>query len=541
MPNATVAPVTNSALQGLSTGQLDGVRLTAALDEIALSSATYVDFVEKLSKVVPQLVGARKLGLMLAIEDRRVLQTLPGSHGLTEAKALSSRLGLDDPRSAAARVFATGETEIHNEVHGDASVMQDYSEAFRLHSVMIFCLRIGDRPVGILQIANKPDKFNDHDAARIEELLPRIAAATEHVRTGVRLRRKEALESVLSRMAVAVATGEPIDGVLQDACAELSRVTHARIMVLSIVGGTPFVHRNGEFDEDLAEAFMRESERDMDVIRSPITSPRAGDPGSAALHVPVLISGRRVASVSLARRRAEPFSKDEREALLRLAGLAALAWATDRRLQQHAEMARLRERQRIADELHHEVAQILFSGKITLESLLEFNDLPAERRLPIKRALSLLTRGETAIRDVIYALAPPEPQNLIERLQALLHGLDEQFAIGVDLTVDRDRFRDIDIPRSTAHVAVKVAREAIVNAAKHAGPCRISVTLHLRTSNRLVLIVRDDGIGMLRNGRRGHGLMSLRREVRELDGCLRVSQGRCGGTRVTVGLPLPGG
>src|SRR5262249_25231690 len=48
---------------------------------------------------------------------------------------------------------------------------------------------------------------------------------------------------------------------------------------------------------------------------------------------------------------------------------------------------------------------------------------------------------------------------------------------------------------SVSDAFVKAAREALVNAAKHAGPCRVSVKLEVSRRGRLVLTVADDGIG----------------------------------------------
>ena len=64
------------------------------------------------------------------------------------------------------------------------------------------------------------------------------------------------------------------------------------------------------------------------------------------------------------------FSSDDRHLLLRFAKLTALAWATERYQQQRAELARTEERARIADDLHDDVAQMLFAAQMSLDSVL---------------------------------------------------------------------------------------------------------------------------------------------------------------------------
>src|SRR6202022_2955938 len=91
--------------------------------------------------------------------------------------------------------------------------------------------------------------------------------------------------------------------------------------------------------------------------------------------------------------RGEPFSRDERHAMGRLANLAALAWASERYQQQRAELARLEERHRIADDLHDDVAQILFGAQLQLDQILEHGELDAAVVAGISRARGLLIRG----------------------------------------------------------------------------------------------------------------------------------------------------
>ena len=104
----------------------------------------------------------------------------------------------------------------------------------------------------------------------------------------------------------------------------------------------------------------------------------------------------------------EPFARAERRSFTRMANVAALNYATELYQQQRAELARLQERQRLADDLHDDVAQILFAAQLTPRL-----DPRARRRRPtsvaerIARARGLLIRGDTAIRTVIHKLSQP--------------------------------------------------------------------------------------------------------------------------------------
>jgi signal transduction histidine kinase len=83
------------------------------------------------------------------------------------------------------------------------------------------------------------------------------------------------------------------------------------------------------------------------------------------------------------------------------------------------------------------------------------------------------------------------------------------------------------------------AHEAMINAVKHAGPCRVLVEVAVTARQRLHVTVVDDGIGPIsRSPGGGHGLRAIRRRVRMHGGTVRVSRGVHGGTRVLISLPL---
>jgi signal transduction histidine kinase len=205
-------------------------------------------------------------------------------------------------------------------------------------------------------------------------------------------------------------------------------------------------------------------------------------------------------------------------------------------------MARMRERQRIGDDLHDHVAQILFSAHLTLETVLEQLEEDAPLLAPVGHARDLLVRSELAIREVINRLSSPadEEDGLAGRLASALHEVEEDFDVPIHLEVLPARIELLDgLPRPAADAAVAAAHEAMVNAVKHAGPCRVLVGLAVTPRQRVHLTVVDDGIGTIHKSvAGGHGLRAIRRRVRMQGGTVRVSRGVHGGTRVLVSLPL---
>jgi two-component system sensor histidine kinase NreB len=91
----------------------------------------------------------------------------------------------------------------------------------------------------------------------------------------------------------------------------------------------------------------------------------------------------------------------------------------------------------------------------------------------------------------------------------------------------------------------RIAQEALVNAARHAGAAKVSVRL-FGGHNAVVLSVEDDGKGFdvdafqaQRSARRGLGLVGMRERSEMLGGSFQLESSPEHGTRVQVQLPLP--
>jgi two-component system NarL family sensor kinase len=93
-------------------------------------------------------------------------------------------------------------------------------------------------------------------------------------------------------------------------------------------------------------------------------------------------------------------------------------------------------------------------------------------------------------------------------------------------------------------LVVSLARELLVNVAKHAAAARADVSVRCGGDGALHLEVADDGRGMLPDRldaavREGHiGLASSRQRVEAAGGSLEVATAEGAGTRVTAILPV---
>jgi signal transduction histidine kinase len=508
------------------------------LDQLVLSAHSLEELSRALTEVIGPLFGGARTGVMIADRQRNVLQMMPGAFGAEDEAAASHRVSFFDARSNSARVLMTGRPYISNISAGDSGIRQEYVDVFNIERVLTLPLR----QVGILHIANGDHDFDLDDLERAQALAPRIASILELATTLFSLRRQQRLEETLSSVAVAVASGESVEVFLPPALEELCAATEASLVAFVSEDAQPIVARAGPSRRDIEDAVLEEAGSDPGMRAYVIGPQKAGDPGWAAFYVPVHLGSVRVGTLAALRVRGEPFARAERRSFARMANLAALTHATERYQQQRAELARLQERQRIADDLHDDVAQILFAAQLSLDSILEQDDVEEDVAAGIARARGLLIRGDTAIRTVIHRLSSPRAADIGTRLASVVSGVEDEFSIAIRLQVDEAAAamaRNLRRPASDA--LVKVARESLVNAAKHAGPCRVGVKLEVSRRDRLQLTVSDDGQGIPKAaGRHSHGLESLRRLMRDQGGSLRFCQALTGGAKITASIALDG-
>lgn len=204
-------------------------------------------------------------------------------------------------------------------------------------------------------------------------------------------------------------------------------------------------------------------------------------------------------------------------------------------LTQAREAGVLDERQRMAGEIHDNLAQGL-TGIITqVQAARQVWHAPDQAREHVEQALSLARESLTEARRSVQALRPGqlEAAHLPEALDELSRrwARDADVDLRFDVTGDR-------VPLSPAiEVALfRVAQEALHNVARHAHASRVGVTLSY-LPDVVLLDIRDDGRGMNGRAGQGFGLTSMRQRVRGLGGAMEIESAAEEGTAISVRVP----
>ncbi len=187
------------------------------------------------------------------------------------------------------------------------------------------------------------------------------------------------------------------------------------------------------------------------------------------------------------------FGIDEQKLFIALAHRAASAIQNAQLYEQAQELAVVKDRSRLARDLHDAVTQTLFSASLideVLPRIWDKNQEEGERRLDELREL---TRG--ALAEMRTLLLELRPASLAEAdLGDLLRQLTESITGRSRIPVNLEISGECNLPPSIKIAFYRIAQEALNNIAKHAGANQAEVRLGC-DQKQSRLCVSDDGRG----------------------------------------------
>ncbi|WP_304454143.1 sensor histidine kinase [Nocardiopsis sp. YSL2] len=226
--------------------------------------------------------------------------------------------------------------------------------------------------------------------------------------------------------------------------------------------------------------------------------------------------------------------------------LAESGWAHARHLQQEqrlvADQARLRERSRIAQDMHDSLGHELSLIALRAGGLEVAADLDDRHRRAAAELRATAVSATERLREIIGVLRDDaEPVPLVPADEGVPHLVERARDSGMRVMLVRDGPVG-DLPPMVDRAVHRVVQESLTNAAKYAPDAEVTVWLTSAGDGRLeVGVTNAESRGALPAGTQGgrRGLIGLRERVRLAGGAF-ASGAKEGGWEVRATLPLAG-
>jgi signal transduction histidine kinase len=238
-----------------------------------------------------------------------------------------------------------------------------------------------------------------------------------------------------------------------------------------------------------------------------------------------------------------PFTAQGEALLMGLADLAAVTIEHTRLYAKAEEMARLRERERLAHDLHDTIAQLFYSIGLEAERGLEATAAGHSPLSHLETIHCMAGQGSAGVRSAIFELACNRDQEpLSSALQTLVQEFEEATGIETCLILP-PQLTPLDI--ELRGVAISVVQEALANVRKHAQATMVLVSVS-SSDETLTVTVQDNGVGIppahltsVMEGDGYHaGVFTLRAMVEQTSGQLTLMNGEEGGLVLKAKLSL---
>nr|WP_199000763.1 tetratricopeptide repeat-containing sensor histidine kinase [Flavobacterium sp. ASV13] len=206
--------------------------------------------------------------------------------------------------------------------------------------------------------------------------------------------------------------------------------------------------------------------------------------------------------------------------------------------QNDIELTRIKEKKKVAQELHDGVLGRMFGVRISLDSLDKIDE--AEAAAKRKKYLTELKHIEEDIREISHDLNR-EKSELINNFVAILHKLFEsqQNTYEAKLMTYFDPHIKWDLVSNTIKINLyRIIQEALQNCNKYANANTITVKFKSEI-DYLFLSIEDDGVGFnTKRTKNGIGLHNIEYRAAECHGTVNIKSAKGQGTLLIIKVPI---
>jgi signal transduction histidine kinase len=547
------------------------------LAELGRDVSTTLDLDKILDRTVARLeVAFQGQGCtILLVNDASELEVAAAGREIDQdARGVRLRVG----QGIAGWVAQQGRPYLSNDVDAESTVLpaaRQVGSNRLIRSYIAVPLRTGGQVIGAITVAHtQPGAFSYEDVDLLEAIAAQIGGPLggaqlyeRSQRLAAQVQRRAEQLTVLNTLARAATATLDLEHMLAEVTHQISSgfgYNHVELYLLNDetnelvleaqAGGLPPGRRGHRqaIQHGLLGRTVRTglTQRVDDVLQDPDYVRFDMPDTRAELCVPIVAGGRVLGVLNVESVAVGAFGEEDVALLETSADVLAGAIDNDRLYRRAQEAAVLKERNRLARDLHDSVTQQLFSMTLTAQAAraqLEKN--PQRAAAQLERLQETAAAALAEMRALIFQLRPPalSEQGLISALQQHVAALSRREGLRIELAKVGDEAQ----ARGAEQAIYRIVQEALNNVVKHAGASMVRVSLDFSTE-RIRLSVADDGVGFdvgaqagglvaqVGNGRH-MGLVGMRERAAELGGSMELRSAPGGGTEVIVVVPKRAG
>ncbi|MGH2812697.1 MAG: sensor histidine kinase, partial [Actinomycetota bacterium] len=268
------------------------------------------------------------------------------------------------------------------------------------------------------------------------------------------------------------------------------------------------------------------------------------------IYHPVSHLGETLGRISIAKRKGEPPTDQDRDLLLDLASQAGLGLKNLRLTEElrqrlkEIELSRRRiveaqdsERNRMEKDIHDGAQQqlVAMSVKLGLAQATLAKD-PARANSLLEDLRAEATEAVETLRDLARGIFPQvlADKGLVAALQAHINKM------GIPATISSEALDSSRLPEEAEAAVYFCIREALQNASKHAPGAAIAIDLRMEGSNSLAFEIQDQGPGFdpAKVNSSSSGMQNMADRIEAIGGTIKVASAPGQGTRIEGKIPI---
>lgn len=369
-------------------------------------------------------------------------------------------------------------------------------------------------------------------ADRTKELatLNAIAAQVSHS-----LDLEEILNSALEEVLDAVRLESGLAFRLEEETRTLASIAH-RGLSDSFVNDTARLPLESSLASEAIEIDQPLVTRTADCPKSQLRDRLEAEGLQLMICIPLIAHGRTVGAISLGSRTMRTITPEELSLLASIGQQIGVAMENARLYEQAQQLAVIKERNRLARDLHDSVTQALYGVTLYAEAASR-QLLSGDPNMVADHLCEIRNTAQESLREMrllIFELRLPllKSEGLEAALQARLESVEARVGLVTELRVEGDHHVSPEVEEGL----YRIAQEALNNTLRHAQASTVSVLLH-HNNRSATLQVIDDGIGFdpsTVQEQGGFGLRGMEERANRLGGTLTVDSSPGAGTKVTV-------